>query len=127
MAADDDEESGEKFHDFGPWIEAPNSTRVSKYRYDYGEGELQVEWQNGKGHVCTSYKLANRSSDPTVQSYGATTYRKFAIAVSKGKYVNSTLNGFKVRSLKNSDEKDLPSNPDRRAVKFREQGASVIW
>lgn len=34
--------------DFGPWIETPNSTRVSKYRYDYLNDTMQVMWKNNK-------------------------------------------------------------------------------
>ena len=33
-------------HDLTPWVETPNSTRVSSYRYDHATGELQVRWRN---------------------------------------------------------------------------------
>jgi len=131
-------------HDCGPWIEAPNSSRLTRYRYDYGMGELQVEWRNRRGDVHTTYKLAEGSAhvtggiefDPATgaqivtgaerdtASRGATTYRKFAIAVSKGKYVNSTLNGFEYWKS-TPEELAAPSNPNRRAVQTREKGAGV--
>lgn len=106
-------------HDLGPWIEAPQSSRVAAYRYDYAAGDLQVKWQNGKGHEVTAYHVSGKNAAGVSHS-GATTYRKFAIAVSKGKYVNSTLEGFTFTSLKNSTDKDLPSNPNRRMVQHRD-------
>lgn len=53
--------------DFGPWIETPNSTRVSKYRYDYLNDTMQVMWKNNK-------KARTGHSSPTDVSgtvYGA--------------------------------------------------------
>jgi len=94
-------------HDLGPWIECPQSTRASRYRYDYAARELQVTWKNGRGHVHTVYPACDSE-----------TYRKFARAVSKGKYVNNVLNGLPYRPYE-PDEIDAPSNPNRRAVKHK--------
>lgn len=109
-------------HDFGPWIESPNSTRVSAYRYDYANGEMQVKWRNGKGHKVTVYLLNEGQqivpeSGQQVTHRGSETFRKFALARSKGKYVNTTMNGYTYISLRDSTEKDLPSNPNARVVK----------
>lgn len=97
----------EPVHDLGPWIEAPNSSRLTRYRYDYAARQIQVTWKNGRGHVHTTYSGAESEL-----------YRKFARAVSKGRYVNSTLNGCEYRPA-TPDEISAPSNPNRRAVKSR--------
>lgn len=99
------QESDNPVHDLGPWIEAPQSSRVARYRYDYGTNELQVKWANGKGHVVTTYGAADSE-----------VYRRFARAVSKGKFVNRILNGLPYTPA-TVDEVNAPSNPSRRGVK----------
>jgi len=105
-------------YDFGPWIESTASTRLSRYRYDYANSKLVVEWRNGRGHIFTTYELGEPvdPDDPNDTSFGATTYRKFAIAVSKGRYVNTTLNPFGYEKS-TPEEINAPSNVARRAVK----------
>lgn len=128
--------SGPVNHDCGPWVEAPNSSRLTRYRYDYGMGELQVEWRNRRGDVYTTYKLAQgtwkaedtSNPDPSrkVAHSDSTTYRKFALAVSKGRYVNTTLDGFQYWKS-TPDELGAPSNPNRRAVATREDGVGTDY
>lgn len=101
------QESDDPVHDLGPWIESPQSSRVSRYRYDYGTKELQVAWRNGIGHVVTTYGAAD--SD---------TYRRFARAVSKGKMVNRVLNGLPYTPA-TPDQIAAPSNPNRKEVQSR--------
>jgi hypothetical protein len=108
-------------YDFGPWIEVQQSTRLSRFRYDYAQGRLVVTWRTGKGHVHTTSELGapvevEEGEERPTESYGATTYRKFAIAVSKGKYVNNILNAFDF-DVSTPDDLAAPSNPDRRTVK----------
>jgi hypothetical protein len=83
--------------DLGPWIETPNSTRVQRYRYDYYNRALQLQWTNNKNH---GYIYEDMDYEG---------YRGFARAVSKGVRVNSHLNSFSYR-LMNPDEVDAPSN-----------------
>jgi hypothetical protein len=101
------QEADDPVHDLGPWIEAPQSSRLSRYRYDYGSRELQVTWKNGRGHVHTVYGAADTE-----------VYRRFARAVSKGKFVNRVLNGLPYMPA-SPDQVDAPSNPNRRAVQSR--------
>ena len=104
-----DPETGEDNlqHDLGPWMETPNSTRVSRLRYDYADRAIQVQWRNGKnqGYVYRDIDYE--------------TFRSFARIVSKGRYINSTLNGFDYGLMKG--EENLPSNPARSTVsRYRE-------
>lgn len=101
------QDADDPVHDFGPWIECPQSTRASRYRYDYANGDLQVTWRNGQGHVVTAY-----------HGVDSETYRRFARASSKGKFVNRLLNGFAYGPV-SPDEANAPSNPNRRAVQHR--------
>lgn len=89
--------------DLGPWAETPNSTRVAKYRYDYMKNEVQVTWRN------------NTNPGYAYENMGYEEFRRFARVVSKGKYINSTLNGFGYRKL-STDEVNAPSNRARRGV-----------
>jgi len=98
-------------HDLGPWIEAPQSSRVSKYRYDYAARQLQVAWANGKGHGTTVY-----GAEPG--GFDSEAYRRFARAVSKGKFVNRILNGYGYAPA-SPDEINAPSNPLRKVVQSR--------
>lgn len=105
--------------DFGPWIETPNSTRVSKYRYDYLNDSMQVLWTNGK-------RAQSGPSSPTAvpgtvygqmangEAISYDMFRGFARAVSKGKSVNSMLNNWGYRGM-STDERDAPSNGRYRA------------
>jgi hypothetical protein len=101
---DNDDSAGESLRtDLGPWAETPNSTRVSAYRYDYMKNETQVTWRNNGN---AGYAYSGMSYED---------FRRFARVASKGKYINSTLNGFGYRRL-TPDEVQAPSNRDRRAV-----------
>ena len=93
-------------HDLGPWIESPSSSRVSRYRFDYAEGALQVQWANGKNHGYI-YRGMDRS-----------TYQRFARAVSKGQMINRVLNGYPYEMM-SVDEVNAPSNPNRNALSSR--------
>jgi hypothetical protein len=93
-------------HDLTPWVETPNSTRVSSYRYDHATGELQVRWRNrppSEGYVYQgSYEI----------------YRGFARAVSKGKMINRVLDGLPYEPM-TPDQINAPSNPQRGGVQSR--------
>ena len=82
--------------DLGPWVESPSSSRVSRYRYDYGHRSIQVQWRNNKNH---GYVYREADYD---------TYRSFARAVSKGKSVNGLLNNLDY-GLMSPDEVDAAS------------------
>lgn len=107
-------------HDLGPWIEAPSSTRVRDYRYDYATGELQVRWVNRPPTQGYIYQVGGG----TVQTRSGTDvagrlmYQRFARASSKGRYINDMLNGTPYRAAE-PDEIQAPSNPDRRAIRSR--------
>lgn len=93
-------------HDLGPWIETPRSTRVSAFRFDHLQRQLQVKWTNGKN---LGYLYEN------VDYEG---YRAFARVVSKGKHVNSALNNHTYRQM-TPDEADAPSNEKRKGIGSR--------
>lgn len=101
-----DEAYAQGRHDLGPWIESPQSSRVSSYRYDYLNRALQVCWTNNANHGYVYLDM------PTEE------YRSFARAASKGRRVNSHLNGYDYR-LMTPDEVEAPSNDARRAVASR--------
>lgn len=86
--------------DLGPWVETPNSTRVSRYRYDYYNRALQLQWTNQKNHGYVYRDLEYED------------FRGFVRAMSKGQRVNSHLNGFEY-DLMSPDELDAPSNTTR--------------
>jgi hypothetical protein len=92
-------------HDLGPWIETPSSTRVSRFRYDHLQRQLQVQWTNNKNH---GYIYEN------VDYEG---YRAFGRVASKGRHVNSTLNNYSYRPM--MGEEELPSNEKRRGINSR--------
>jgi hypothetical protein len=92
-------------HDLGPWIETPSSTRVSRFRYDHLQRELQVQWTNNKNKGCV-YRNVDYEG-----------YRSFARVASKGKHVNSTLNGLSFDYMQG--EEDFPSNEKRRGIGSR--------
>ena len=93
-------------HDLGPWIETASSSRVSRFRFDHLQRQLQVQWRNNKNH---GYLYEN------VDYEG---YRRFARVASKGKHINSVLNGFSYREMFVS-EVEAPSNDKRRGVGSR--------
>lgn len=110
-------------HDCGPWIEVTKSSRLTRFRYDYGTGDLQVTWRNGRGHVHTTYHVDNVPNAATGKtSKGDEVYRQFATAASKGRRVNTHLNGFGYHAS-TPDELDAPSSPKRKAVKTVDKGS----
>jgi hypothetical protein len=90
-------------HDCGPWMETPASSRVSRFRYDYQNTALQVQWRNNKnpGYVYLAVPYEG--------------YRRFARISSKGKFINSDLNGYDFRGI-TPEELDAPSNEKRNPV-----------
>lgn len=92
--------------DMGPWTDTPSSTRVSRFRYDHANRMLQVQWTNQKNH---GYLYGDMTYEE---------YRSFARAVSKGKRVNSHLNGKPYRLL-DPDELAAGTNVQRRGVTSR--------
>jgi hypothetical protein len=101
-----DEAFNEEQHDLGPWTQAPKSTRVDTYRYDYLNRALQVTWRNGKNHGYVYLGVPYEG------------YRSFARAASKGRYVNSSLNGYDYR-LMTPDEVQADSNSERGPLNSR--------
>jgi hypothetical protein len=89
--------------DLGPWAETPSSSRVSRYRYDYSNRAVQVQWRNNYNHGYIYQDVPYED------------YRSFARVVSKGRYVNSTLNGYPYRVM-TVDEVSAPSNEHRNLV-----------
>jgi len=101
----DDNAEGETLRtDLGPWIESPRSSRVSAFRYDYMKRETQVTWRNN-GNPGYAYMGMDYEA-----------FRRFARTVSKGKYINSTLEGYGGFRRLDVDEVNAPSNPKRRGV-----------
>ena len=95
-----DEAYNEDRHDLSPWAETPKSSRVSRYRYDYQNSAIQVQWRNNKNHGYIYLEVP-------VEGYQA-----FARAASKGKHINFPLNTYDYR-LMTSDEVQAPSNSER--------------
>lgn len=92
--------------DLSPWVETPSSSRVSRFRYDYANRAIQCQWRNNKG-------------DGYIYSgvdYEA--YRAFARAASKGKRINTHLNGYPYRPMTPS-EVGAMANPNRRGLQSR--------
>lgn len=90
--------------DLGPWAETPRSSRVSAYRYDYLKREIQVTWRNN-GNPGYAYMGIDYEA-----------FRRFARVASKGKYINSPLEGIGGYRRLDVDEVNAPSNPKRRGV-----------
>jgi hypothetical protein len=93
-------------HECGPWIECAGSSRVSRFRYDYQSGNLQVLWMR-----------PGRSPGTVYEDVDFETFRRFARVTSRGKFVNSTLNGFAYRDIE-PHEQNAPSS-NIRAVPSR--------
>lgn len=96
-------------HDLSPWSETPGSTRVSRYRYDYINHALQVQWRNGKGPGYIYFDVPYE------------VYRSFARLASKGRGINTLLGGLEYREML-SDEVSAPSNSKRAGVTSRARG-----
>lgn len=99
----------DKDPDISPWINAPSSSRVSRYRYDHANGTIEVQWTNHKNH---GYIYADADYE---------TYRSFARAVSKGKRVNTHLNHLPYR-LMDVTEVGVAPNPSRQGLTSRVRG-----
>lgn len=103
-ARDDWDEPESRQHDCGPWIETPGSTRLRSFRYDYAQGNVHVQWRKGgPGHIYADVPFE--------------VFRAFARISSKGKAINSMLNGYNYRPI-TPEELGAPSN-DLRAVPSR--------
>jgi hypothetical protein len=96
-------------YDLNPWTSAPSSTRVSRYRYDFANNSVQVQWKNEKnwGYVYGIYEDIPYSQ-----------YVQFARATSKGKRINNPFNGF-TYDLMTVDEVIEPSNTGRKGLLSR--------
>jgi hypothetical protein len=99
--------------DLSPWTSAPSSTRVSRYRYDFANNSVQVQWKNQKnwGYIYGIYEDIPYSQ-----------YVQFARATSKGKRINNPFNGFSY-DMMTVDEVIEPSNTTRRGLLSRTQTA----
>lgn len=93
-------------YDLAPWTESSSSTRVSRFRYDHANREVQVQWRNNIGD---GYAYENVNYEQ---------YRQFARAVSKGKKINTFLNSFPYRPMAAS-EANAPANENRRGLSSR--------
>ena len=89
--------------DLGPWLETPLSSRVSRFRYDHMNNELQVQWRNNKNHGYVYYDV------------DYSTYQSMARSASKGKFVNSPLNGHDYEPM-NPWQLQAPSNTKRKGI-----------
>jgi|SRR6478752_190725 len=87
-------------HDLTPWAETPNSSRVSRYRYDHLNKALQVQWRNNKNRGYIYLEVPYEE------------YRSFARVVSKGRRINVPLNQYDYRVM-TPEEVDAPSNAGR--------------
>jgi KTSC domain len=96
-------------HDLGPWAETPASSRVSRYRYDYAQRAIQVQWRN------------NKNDGYIYEDVDYEAFRSFARAVSKGKAINRSLNNFKYGVMVNQ-EYEIESNARRNAIYSRVRG-----
>lgn len=88
--------------DWGPWTQSPSSSRVASFRYNYTAQSLLLTWRNGRPaftYLGVPYEV----------------FRSFARIMSKGKAVNSALNGYSYRPA-STDELDAPSNEERHPV-----------
>ena len=89
-------------HDMGPWIQV-NSSRVDQIRYDYMNRAVQVLWygkSQARGYIYLDVPYER--------------FRSFIRSGSKGKYINSAMNGYDYRQM-TPDELDAPTN-DRRST-----------
>jgi len=96
-------------HDLGPWAETPASTRVKRYRYDYAQRQIQVQWRN------------NKNQGYIYEDVPYEAFRNFARAVSKGKAINRSLNSFSYGVMQ-GQEYEIESNAKRTAIYSRVRG-----
>jgi KTSC domain len=101
-----DEEEGVATHDLGPWVETPQSTRVSAFRYDFANDSLQVQWTN-RGRPYVYFDISYEQ------------YRGMVRAMSKGKYVPNLGSNYQPMEGDHAGAEDLPSNASRRAPTSR--------
>lgn len=93
--------------DLSPWLETPSSSRVARMRYDHGNRATQVQWTNGKNHGYVY-------GDFTYEAY-----RAFARAASRGRRINTHINGNNPYRLMSDEEVNHPSNTRRRGISSR--------
>lgn len=93
-------------HDLGPWAETPSSSRVSRYRYDYAQRQVQVQWRN------------NKNKGYIYEDVPYEAFRNFARAVSKGKAINRGVPSTNFGLMQNQ-EYDIESNAKRTAIYSR--------
>ena len=105
----EDTAPGADVHDLGPWAETPSSSRVKRYRYDYAQRQVQVQWRNNKndGYIYDDV------------DYEA--FRSFARAVSKGKAINRGVPS-STYGLMQNQEYEIASNDRRNAIYSRVRG-----
>jgi KTSC domain len=109
LAPPPEEAEDEGRYDLGPWTETPASSRVSRYRYDYANRSMQVQWRNNKNHGYVYEDVPYKA------------YVAFARAVSKGKRINTHLNSFRY-GIADADDIQAPSNPRRSGLQSRARG-----
>jgi len=96
-------------HDLGPWAETPASSRVSRYRYDYAQRAVQVQWRN------------NKNDGYIYEDVDYEAFRNFARAVSKGKAINRGVPS-NTYGLMRNQEYEIESNAKRNAIYSRVRG-----
>lgn len=79
----------------GPWIVTAASSRVSRFRWDYANGMMQVQWRNNKN---PGYLYRGDYED----------YRSMVRVNSKGKQINDPMNGRPYRPM-DPEEYGAPS------------------
>lgn len=96
-----DEAYDEEKHDMGPWIEV-KSSRVTAIRYDYQNHAVQVTWPRSiRAWIYLDVPYER--------------FRAFIRSSSKGRYINSAMNGYDNRPA-TPDELDAPTNEKRSAM-----------
>lgn len=76
--------------DCGPWYVTPASSRVSRFRYDYGNKMIQVQWTNeDKPWSNQGYLYAASGRD----------FQVLREKASKGKTINNPMNGRPYRPM----------------------------
>jgi len=80
---------------------------VRAFRYDHLNRALQVTWRNNNNHGYI------------YEGVPYETYRSFARAASKGRYVNMLTGGDRSYRVMTPDEVQAPSNPERKGLSSR--------
>lgn len=70
----------------GPWYVTAASSRVSRFRWDYANDVIQVQWRNNK-------------NDGYLYDCGYEEFRSMVRVHSKGKQINNPLNGYTYRPM----------------------------